>query len=686
MEVYKITKNLKVILSQFTLRKLVLFDCFILALNLHKSTCNFVFFFFDKIRVWKLHKKKGEGMSLKPKDKNIAEVFKQVDYEIDFYQREYKWNDKELHYKPVQSLLEYIFYRFNLDYKKDLDPTPENLNNYEWYYLNTYITNEINGKKFIVDGQQRLTTLTLIHIVLFHLAKEYQRQHHLIDTLQRSIYDSTDFGVCYCMGVGDRKEAIENLFKNNLSNLKDKSQYASLSERNIYENYQIIVKFLKKEILNNEDIKNKLHFFILYFRNKIYLIEIQIQKSKDVPMVFEVINDRGIPLEPYEILKGKILGQIDKKEIQKYLKIWDKQTNQLAEYFEDHIDFFFSDYFKSKFADNPNQYDELGNEKYCRVIFNDEFNQKINLKHNPKEVKKFIEYDFLYYSQVYVLLLKKYWEYDKDYQNIYFNKLNDIDKQFPLILSALTFNDTQESEKINLVAKLFDRNFVILNLTNSYNSNRFNDSMINLIINIRNKDFESIKASFDKQLLKDIAYSKNLDNIQEPFQYEFFKNVGYENLTKKFLRYFFARVEHYLAENSNQTVKSYKELVEQGGKNAYHIEHILSNNEENLKLFNDEEEFRIQRNRLGGLLLFKGKDNQSSSNETYQEKLCSYGVSGTLFSQTLIENFYKSNVDFKQFIQRECLNFKPYNKFGKDEVEQRQQLLFEVAKKIWLCD
>lgn len=29
MEVYKITKNLKVILSQFTLRKLVLFDCFI---------------------------------------------------------------------------------------------------------------------------------------------------------------------------------------------------------------------------------------------------------------------------------------------------------------------------------------------------------------------------------------------------------------------------------------------------------------------------------------------------------------------------------------------------------------------------------------------------------------------------------------------------------------------------------
>jgi len=46
MEVYKIAKNLKVILSQFTPRKLILLDYLILALNLHKSTYNFVFSFF----------------------------------------------------------------------------------------------------------------------------------------------------------------------------------------------------------------------------------------------------------------------------------------------------------------------------------------------------------------------------------------------------------------------------------------------------------------------------------------------------------------------------------------------------------------------------------------------------------------------------------------------------------------
>jgi len=39
--------------------------------------------------------------------------------------------------------------------------------------------------------------------------------------------------------------------------------------------------------------------------------------------VFEVINDRGVRLQPYEILKGKLLGVIDKAEVNKYADIWD---------------------------------------------------------------------------------------------------------------------------------------------------------------------------------------------------------------------------------------------------------------------------------------------------------------------------------------------------------------------------
>lgn len=54
------------------------------------------------------------------------------------------------------------------------------------------------------------------------------------------------------------------------------------------------------------------------------LINLSVEQT-DVPMVFEVINDRGVRLNPYEILKGKLLGQIDKIILDK------KQYNQLLE-------------------------------------------------------------------------------------------------------------------------------------------------------------------------------------------------------------------------------------------------------------------------------------------------------------------------------------------------------------------
>ena len=44
----------------------------------------------------------------------------------------------------------------------DVDPGKESVTDkYPWYYLNTYVTNVIEGRVYVVDGQQRLTTLTL---------------------------------------------------------------------------------------------------------------------------------------------------------------------------------------------------------------------------------------------------------------------------------------------------------------------------------------------------------------------------------------------------------------------------------------------------------------------------------------------------------------------------------------------
>uniref|UniRef100_UPI0020CDDADC GmrSD restriction endonuclease domain-containing protein n=1 Tax=Pseudomonas aeruginosa TaxID=287 RepID=UPI0020CDDADC len=120
-----------------------------------------------------------------------------------------------------------------------------------------------------------------------------------------------------------------------------------------------------------------------------------------------------------------------------------------------------------------------------------------------------------------------------------------------------------------------------------------------------------------------------------------------------------------------------------GAKTGFHIEHILSRNAESLDAFDgDEERFEVERNRLGGVLLMKGKDNISSGNELYADKLKSYA--NTLYwNETLRSDSYHSKLDFRDFTKQSGLGFRALDEFGPSELEERQKLLFEVAALIW---
>ena len=113
-------------------------------------------------------------MDIAPDKQNIDSLFSNTTYYIDFYQRDYKWNED-----PVKRLLDDIFFKFNHDYVKNktVSPSKESITaNYSWYYLNTYVTNTVEGKVYIVDGQQRLTTLSLILVCLLNIARKYESQ------------------------------------------------------------------------------------------------------------------------------------------------------------------------------------------------------------------------------------------------------------------------------------------------------------------------------------------------------------------------------------------------------------------------------------------------------------------------------------------------------------------------------
>ena len=194
---------------------------------------------------------------------------------------------------------------------------------------------------------------------------------------------------------------------------------------------------------------------------------------------------------------------------------------------------------------------------------------------------------------------------------------------------------------------------------------------------------------FNDILIGPITAFAELENrrnsqVTEGLQYAFFRNTGI-NLNMRFKRYYFSRIEQFFSVNLNLGMKHpIEDLVSKtGAKTGFHIEHILSHNEENKALFNNDDDlFEQERNRLGGILLLKGKDNISSNNEPYSEKLKTYA--NTLYwNETLRDDSYKSKLDMTDLKSKFALDINAMDKFGKDELEMRQRLLFAISQNIW---
>jgi len=611
-------------------------------------------------------------MDISPDKQNIDTVFSNTEYFIDFYQRDYRWTDE-----PVTRLLDDIFHKFKEEYAKasDRDPSRETIANYPWYYLNTYVTNVVDGRVYVVDGQQRLTTLSLILIKLHHLAKDHESK--LAAWIDNKVVGQSGFEREFWMRHFDHSSAQQALFDGVDSKKVDTS--SGLTAQNMVKNYESISAWLDRELKD----KRCFETFVFYFLHRIVLINLAVEQT-DVAMVFEVINDRGVRLQPYEILKGKLLGQINKIELNKddYNGLWERKAAKINAFKEDELDSFFRFYLKSKFVATRNEGQQFDGD-YHRTMFAPEMEKRLNLRRNPVNVKAFLKGNFTYYTNLYIKLRHAYAHDEKEFRAVYFNALLYLDAPFLLVPSSCVPNDPLEDEKILTLAKEIDRYFSLLQLQSAYDSNEFADSLFPISEVIRGQTVESYRPAFDTQLKDIIAARRNVQEA-EPLSYAAFKHTGI-NLNTRFKRYFFARIDEFLAENMNLNPKHpiANLVTKTGAKTGFHVEHILSRNEENKQLFDgDEERFEQERNRLGGILLLKGKDNISSGNEPYSEKLESYA--NTLYwNETLRADSYKSKLDMKELRERHKLDLRPFEQFGPEELEARHRLLFEITKVIW---
>jgi len=613
-------------------------------------------------------------MEIQPDKQNLDQLFSTTVYSIDFYQRDYKWTAE-----PVQRLLDDVFYQFDEAYQKHsaLAPNKENINaKYPWYYLNTYVTNLIAGRVFVVDGQQRLTTLTLVLLKLFAKSKEFDSKTDGWIVNKIAGYSGVEHE--FWMNHVRHRQVLKGLIGGQDPNCIDVS--TGITAANMVSNYKLISDYLDQ----NLGTRQKFETFVYYFLYRLVLINLSVE-TNHVPMVFEVINDRGVRLKPYEILKGKLLGQIDKIELDSghFNELWDSQLRLVNEFKEDEIDSFFRYYLKAKYADTRTQGQRFDGD-YHREMFKADLNKSLKLDHNALEVKNFLKGAFRYYTKLYARIWNATSQEDAKFPAVYFNSLNELDSQFMMLLSACSIDDPEETKKLELVSAGLDRMFCLLQLQGAYDSNEFAARLYEISAEIRGKPASGIAAAFEKHLIAELTERRGTPATQS-FSYALFRPMSIDRLNTRYIRHYFGRVERLLAAGMKQEMRhSLNDLVTlRGAKTGFHIEHILSRNETNLARFEgDEERFEQERNRLGGVLLMKGKDNISSNNEDFCEKLKSYSNT-LLWNETLRKDCYQSKLDFKRFIKDNGLEFCAMDSFGPNELEERQKLLFELSSLVW---
>lgn len=637
-------------------------------------------------------------------ERDINYIFgKPKPYSLDVYQRDYRWSD-EKDYKIVTQLLIDIEFRFenNLKFNKknrtsDLTSILKDLEeNFKPYFLNTIMLNEQGGNIYIVDGQQRLTTILLILIKLYHIGIDKGTAVlNVKKFIGEKIYEEDMASVKHFkISNLDRNSIIRKIFECEEINDADIS---NITQLNLRGNYNIISKYFDAYFFDKNNLfdTDKYNYYVYNFLQKVLIIEQIIKHKEDVAMIFETANDRGKELEPHEVLKGMLLGVLESDKKEECNTIWNDGLKTFFSKDENYknVDNFFRTYFRAKYADNASQYEQFSSKYHRNLLSNDKIVRDLD-RSNPLIIETFIKNDFVYFYKLYLEIS----EHAKNNTNINIaaNYANEQGQQSLLILSALKLKDPEHVEKINFVAKKFDQFFTISSLIGAGDNNTRQKLIYDLNKAIRNKPLAELNKAFDDVT---IPYFKEhhfpITTFNEIFQYKYFERVRIDG---RFSKYVLARVDRFLADLLNEQSFAKQEslhfITHSGNRPAhgFHIEHIFSNNEKIMDQFKDadgefdEKQFIDERNRLGAVILLKGNENIRTSNWVYGKKIKSYQNSGFIWNRILTNSINPAslnncNDDIKHIFK--CYEPDIDGLLTKDAINERQELLFKIVERIY---
>jgi len=471
---------------------------------------------------------------IKAEDKSLSKILIDERFKIDVFQREYRWQKRH-----IEALLTDLSISFLNNYSNN--HTIKDSNKYDCYYLGPIVLCEDDGSLSIVDGQQRLTSLTLIMIYLNHLQKneEFNVSKNLIKNMHPYLYVNKDGEETLILNIETRKTLIEHLYNN--YEIPFEEDINDESVRNIIDRFEDI------KILFPDELKetNVIPIFIQWLLNKVVLVEIKAFSMENAYTIFETMNDRGMNLSPTEMLKGYLLSKIN--DVDKSYELNDLWKNRILEIknnvgFEADLDFFRS-WLRSQYAESirPTKQGAV-NEDF--ELIGTQFHTWVKKKTNDlglvteDDFYFFIRSDFDFFSSIFMNINDYKKSNSLKFKSIYISNFYPLADSltYPLYLASLSKLDDPEilEEKVELVGKFIDIYTNIRAIQNkAITQSSIRIAFYELIKSIRNTNLLSLKEKLQRELEKSLF---NTNEIYNKFHY--LNNWGYYH-------YFFARVLFY---------------------------------------------------------------------------------------------------------------------------------------------
>jgi len=600
-------------------------------------------------------------------DRSIQQVLDKQKYTVDYFQREYSWEKKH-----IDQLVIDLTTSFLADYSPSHDRSQGI--SYNTYYLGPFVLSKKDAVRSIIDGQQRLTSLTLLLIFLHNHQNTLNIPKEDREDFSDLIFSSSRGVKSFNITVEERVACLKELLE---TGDYEPNEEDDASTRNMAERYSDI-----GEVFPDEIDAHAFPFFMDWLKDNVVLVEIVAYSDDNAYTIFETMNDRGLSLTPTEMLKGYLLSRFKgATERKKADQLWKEAMLKLHGIYKEADQHFFQSWLRAHYADTIRQ-SKAGssNEDFEKIgtRFHAWFRDRLELMNltptDSEGFKDFVMVKMPAFLKVYRKIRAAEEAFDPALPHVYYVRRWGIadSLSYPLMLAPLTLTDseTEKSEKIDLVARYIET-FCVRRSVNfrKFGAASIRYTFLTLVKEIRGKSANELKAIF----------SAKLDEMNE--DWSGVPSFSLHQMNRKFVKYLLSRISGFIDEQSGQA-SSFLTYFNGAGK-AFEIEHIWANKfERHQDEFEQLHEFQAMRNNIGALVLLPQGTNQSYNDLEYPLKQPHY-VKENLLTQSLCEKAYENNPNFNGMIKRTNLPFKAHGEFKKADLNARQELYQAICERIW---